>query len=79
MTAPAPAVQVLAEPLDQVWRFFRLTDAGGQPHLFYRCPGCGATLDWRDHDTHLIFHGVTDPAVRAEIINRQERYAGVQR
>lgn len=65
---------LLADP----WRFFRLAGADGQEHLFYRCPGCGAALDWRDHDLHLRFHGIMDPVVRAEATRRQEGYAAVR-
>jgi hypothetical protein len=65
------------EPLDQPWRFFRLVQQDGSPYLFYRCPACGATIDWRDHDRHLLYHGVTNSVARAELVKQQEKYAGV--
>jgi hypothetical protein len=70
----------LIEPLDQPWRFFRLAQFGGDGsgHLFYRCPACGAAIDWRDHDRHLLYHGVTNSVMRAELIKQQEEFAGVK-
>jgi hypothetical protein len=64
--------------LGQEWRTFRLTGPDGA-HLFYRCPLCGAALDWRDQDLHLGWHGVTNSVIRAEIITRQEYYAEVRK
>jgi hypothetical protein len=66
--------------LDREWRFFRLAQFGGDGsgHLFYRCPACGSPIDWRDMGTHLFWHGVTNSSVRSEIIERQEKYAGVR-
>jgi hypothetical protein len=64
---------VINPEFSQPWRWFRTSD----DHVFYRCGACGSTLDWRDHELHLRWHGITNSNTLAELIRAQEEYVGL--